>query len=216
MNKLPNCIKKIISSLETTPNISNELLKKIIKNANVSEQELLKYNTFEHPETESYGRSFMYQGKHFLIYVMSWVQGDFTAIHSHGHSDWGAVYFLGDADHRTYTANKNNVQLLSKEAIKKGTVSPVCGDFVHAMGNLSSHPFVTLHIYGSNTFEGTVTEDSTIYEISEKKIYTSKGPAFLNMDNKLYKTQRTGLITNRETEQDYKTITQLFLQRQSS
>ena len=144
---------------------------------------------------------------------MSWAKGDFTAIHNHGHSEWGAVYFLGDAEHRTYFSKKNELKLMSSEIIKKGSIAAVCGDLVHAMGNFSDKPFVTLHIYGSNSYKGTITEDSRVFELNTNRILTTLGPAFLNINDNLCKKQEVGIETDEKTLRDFENITKLFNER---
>ena len=203
MENLPPCILSIIHALESTQEHDNQALLKLLDRTDFSENALLEYNTFSHPKEDSYGRNTLYQGKYFSIYIMSWSPGDFTAIHNHGHSEWGAVYFFGDAEHRTYTIEGNKVSLLEKEILKKGTIAPVCGNLTHAMGNLSDTPFFTLHIYGSNSYQGAITEDSTIYELEKNRIRTTLGPAFLDMKDELCKTSKHGIKTDADTKADY-------------
>jgi len=193
--------------------IENKHLIKIVENAGIIKSELLKYSTFKHSKSESYGRNTLYKDKNFGIYVMSWSQGDFTGIHGHGHSEWGVVYFLGDADHRTYKVENNEVELDVSEIIPEGTVAPVCGDLVHAMGNLTQKPFITLHIYGSNSYSGTITEDSQLYEIEKNRIRTTLGPAYLNITDELCKNTINGIITNERTKTDFYKIIHDFYKR---
>ncbi|MCF6367062.1 MAG: cysteine dioxygenase family protein [Bacteroidales bacterium] len=203
MKTLPHSIQNIITKLKTNKVTENITLIKIIENAGISKDELLKYATFNHCKTESYGRNTLYQDKNFGIYIMSWAPGDFTGIHSHGHSEWGVVYSLGDADHRTYKVNGNKVELETSEIIPEGTAAPVCGDLVHAMGNLSDKSFLTLHIYGSNSYSGVITEDSKLYEIEKDRIRTTVGPAYLNISDTFCKKDVQGIETCKKTKDDY-------------
>ncbi len=214
MKTLPQAIQNIIKALQRPKQVlNNDLLIEIINNANISKEELLKYSTFDHCKTESYGRNTLYLNDNFGIYVMSWSQGDFTGIHGHGHSEWGVVYFLGDADHRTYKVEGNKVELDVAEVIKEGSAAPVCGDLVHAMGNLSQKPFITLHIYGSNSYKGTITEDSQLYEIEKNRIRTTLGPAYLNISDELCKKSKQGILTDEKTNSDFYSLIQQFYKR---
>lgn len=210
---IPNSVRKIIENLKDNFSMNNSKLSEIVHNANVTEKDLLQFSDFNHNPKDSYGRCEVYKTENFGIYVMSWAKGDFTAIHSHGHSEWGAVYFLGDADHRTYFANGKELKLMSSEIIKKGSIAAVCGDLVHAMGNLSENPFLTLHIYGSNSYNGTITEDSRVYELNKNRIRTTLGPAFINISDELCKSTENDIITDEKTIQDFENFTQLFFER---
>ena len=214
METLPQSVKKIIEALQgSEKDIENKTLFEIVKNAGITEKDFVQYAKFDHCKTESYGRNTLYQGLNFGIYIMSWGPGDFTAVHSHGHSEWGVVYFLGNADHRTYVADGKKIELKSSEIIRKGTIAPVCGDLVHAMGNLTEKPFMTLHIYGSNNYAGTVTEDSQVYEIEKDRIRTTFGPAFINISDSLCKKDEQGIETDEKTRNDHSKIIQEFYKR---
>jgi predicted metal-dependent enzyme (double-stranded beta helix superfamily) len=211
---LQKSIQTVIDKLQGNLSINNSVLAEIIHSSNVTESDLKEFSEFNHNQNDSYGRRQIYKTENFGIYVMSWCKGDFTAIHSHGHSEWGAVYFLGDADHRTYFANGNELKLMSSEIIKTGSIAAVCGDLVHAMGNLSDNPFLTLHIYGSNSYKGTITEDSKVYELNKNRIRTTLGPAFLNIADDLCKADENGIITDDKTLEDFENFTKLFFDRQ--
>jgi hypothetical protein len=174
-----------------------------MKSADISLLDINQYSRFDHSITESYGRCMVYNSDRFGVYVMSWASNDFTAIHSHGHSDWGAVFFLGNADHRTYELKGKEIILLAKDKINSGTIAPVCGDLIHAMGNLSEAPLITLHIYGSNTYQGISTEDSKIFELEKGKVRTSLGPAFINIADNLCKKDTDDVFTDDNTLKDY-------------
>ncbi len=214
MKTLPRSIQYIIENLQKNgQNIDNDILIKIVKDAKILKDELIKFSTFNHCKTESYGRNTLFIGENFGLYIMSWSQGDFTGIHNHGHSEWGVVYFLGDADHRTYTVKGNEIKLEKAEVLKEGAIAPVCGDLVHAMGNLTQEPFITLHIYGSNSYKGAITEDSNLYEIEKNRIRTTLGPAFLNISDDLCKENKQGIKTCSKTKDDYLKFVQAFYKR---
>jgi hypothetical protein len=102
---------------------------------------------------------------------------------------------------------------MSSEIIKTGSIAAVCGDLVHAMGNLSDNPFLTLHIYGSNSYKGTITEDSKVYELNKNRIRTTLGPAFLNIADNLCKSTENEIVTDEKTIKDFENFTKLFNER---
>lgn len=206
-------LKELLDNIQVEKKMDNQKLAYLIEKASIVEVDLLPFSNFEHPISESYGRCELFHADNFGVYVMSWCKGDFTAIHSHGHSDWGAVYFLGDAEHRTYYTKGNELKLMSSEIIKKGSIAAVCGDTVHSMGNLNPNPFLTLHIYGSNSYRGTITEDSRVFELDKNRIRTSIGPAFLNIDDCYCKKDEEGIITDQKTIDDFNVITSDFFKR---
>jgi predicted metal-dependent enzyme (double-stranded beta helix superfamily) len=208
--KTSDKLSVLIDKIQNTETPDNKKLVNIIKQVNIRQQDVEQYAQYKHPKQESYGRCEIYKTDNFGIYAMSWNPGDFTAIHSHGHSEWGAVFFLGNANHRLYSVEGKFIDLVLSETIRKGSIAPVCGKMIHAMGNLSDKAFMTLHIYGSNSYKGNITEDSEIFEIEKERIRTTTGPAFIDMSDEYCKSVETGLKTNSKTARDYNTITQKF------
>jgi hypothetical protein len=45
---------------------------------------------------------------------MSWRANDFTAIHNHGATEWGCVFFMGSATHRIYEMENDKLSLNAK------------------------------------------------------------------------------------------------------
>lgn len=201
--ELPKSLKKIIAGIENEKNIDCSRLLELIKQNIPENADCLPFNKFEHPVCDSYGRNNIYEGKNFSIYIMSWAPGDFTAIHSHGLSDWGAVYFFSDINHRLYTASGNKVELAQKGIVPAGTIVPVSGDLVHAMGNLGKSSVITLHIYGLNQQKSNANDNSFVYELEKKQIRTTDGSAYINIREELCKRTDKGIVSNAETVKDY-------------
>lgn len=202
-NELPGSFKKIIAGIENEKNIDCSRLLEIIKKNIPENGDYLPFNKFDHPVYDSYGRNNIYEGRNFSIYIMSWAPGDFTAIHSHGLSDWGAVYFFSDINHRLYTASGNKIELAQKGIVQAGTIVPVTGNLVHAMGNLGKTPIITMHIYGMNHQKSNANDNSFVYEIEKKQIRTTDGSAYINIREELCKKTEMGIISNAETVTDY-------------
>jgi hypothetical protein len=198
-----SALQSLIDNIEDRKIIDNTSLVEIIKQANLKESDFLKYSQFNHGITESYGRNKVYEGANFSIYIMSWSTGDFTAIHSHGYCAWGAVYFFGDTSHRLYKASGNKIELVNKGVVPKGTIAPVTGNLVHAMGNDGQSPVMTLHVYGSDNGTSNANDDSLVYELEKKRISTTSGEAYLNLEPERIKQTVSGISTNVETITDY-------------
>jgi len=196
-------VSDIIQHIENCKNIDNDWLVSMLRGMNLKAEVLQDYQNFDHNQALSYGRTIIYQGNSFTIYIMSWSPGDFTAIHSHGVSDWGSVVFFSDTNHRLYDAHGLTIQLVKKGIIPAGTVAPVTGNLVHAMGNQTDKPFITLHIYGSNQQISNANDSSLVYEIEKKQIRTTTGAAYINITDDLCKNTERGLLTNVETLVDY-------------
>jgi len=98
------------------------MLKKIVISEDIQFNDLIQYAQFKHSLSESYGRMPIYKADKFSIYVMSWLAGDFTAIHSHGHSDWGIVINYGKTSHRVYSMGNNYLKLIQKSTLPVGHI----------------------------------------------------------------------------------------------
>ena len=90
-NNLPDSLASLCSEL-----LIREILKpyevcQLIKESDISYEDLLPWADFDHPVKDSYGRKMVFEGPNFEVMVMSWVPGDYSAIHDHGYTQWGAV-----------------------------------------------------------------------------------------------------------------------------
>jgi cysteine dioxygenase len=210
---LPASLNKIIEAIENEPVMNNDQLTGFIKKAGLKKDDFVPFSKFDHPAHESYGRNRIYEGNKFSIYLMSWAKGDFTAVHSHGMAEWGAVYFFGEMDHRLFNVTGNNVVLEAKGVVPAGTIAQVRGSLIHAMGNIDSDPVMSLHIYGWSRLESNANNNSYVYELEKKLVRTTNGSAFLDMNEDLCMTTSGGLLTNRETLSDYLPIILPFYEK---
>lgn len=212
-NKLPDSLAGIIEGIEKDNLINCDKLVELIKKVELNEEDFEPLSDFGHSADESYGRTLVYEGTNFSIYLMSWAKGDFTAIHSHGQCDWGAVYFLGDVDHRLYKASENRIELVQKAVVPKGTTVPVKGNLVHAMGNLHERPSMSLHIYGWDQAKSNANDNALVYELEKKQIRITNGSAFLNIKDEFCKETKKGIVTNTNTVTDYFEIIHPFYKK---
>lgn len=212
LNSLPDQIRTLINQLEKDNNLSNETLVQRLKKQDLADSDFVDFADFNHSPELSYGRTKLYQGLNFVIYLMSWAEGDFTAIHNHGQSDWGAVCFLGEMNHRLYTKENGTLKVADKSIIPAGTIVPVNGDLIHAMGNLAKTPSLTLHIYGSNRNLSLPNTTSHIYELEKKRVRITLGEAYIdgfqNISDPL-----EAVVTNEESLIDYLKIILPFYQK---
>ena len=211
--ELPESLTILINFLENVQEIDCDKLTTFLKSIEMRSADYLPFNYFDHPVNESYGRNKISEGRNYSIFLMSWAPGDFTAIHSHGLSDWGAVCFFGDTTHRLYKADGNRIELVQKGIVPAGTVVPVTGNLVHAMGNMGDNPIMSLHIYGSDNSLSNANDDSEIYEIEKHRVSTTNGSAFLNSEDKFIKKWEKGIVSNSETISDYFEIIKTYYSR---
>jgi hypothetical protein len=77
--------------------------------------------------------------------VMSWRPGDFSTIHDHGYTQWGAVQVFGPAEHATFRIDDDKIATLARWRMKNRDVIGVHHDLLHQMATpppaiLSSSP----------------------------------------------------------------------------
>ena len=214
-SKLPEKMNVLISEMEKCQTYANDDLIHILQTFQFKAEDFWNLADFGHSPQYSYGRTKIYQGRNFSIFLMSWAENDFTAIHNHGQCDWGAVCFLGEVHHRLYQYENESIVLTDKCIIPAGTLVPVQGNLVHAMGNLSDRPSLSLHIYGSNN--PIMQQDTTtrIFELEKKRIRFTSGEAFLD-GLESYDEPSTDLSTNEETLLDYLRIVLHFYEKSSN
>ena len=187
-------IQHLIQNLSSQSQLTPELLRKLVLQANIQPADLTPWIDYEHPITDSYGRKLVYDGGHFEIMVMSWNVGDFSAIHDHGYTQWGAVQIFGNATHITY-ALENNI-LTTKEiiAVQPHQVLAVNHDLIHQMGNPSDETFLSLHVYGCNDRHGEITSDARIFDLWENSIQYTNGGVFFCLPESQISQRQSGLV----------------------
>jgi predicted metal-dependent enzyme (double-stranded beta helix superfamily) len=193
-------IRRLTTLIEGSDGMTLTKVAAMVKEAALEVADLLPFADFDHPLTDGYGRQLVYQGKHFEIMVMSWNPGDFSAVHDHGHTTWGAVQVFGDVLHHIFSIKRNLFSISKKEILVNGTIIKVNNALIHQMGNVTSNPYLTLHVYGDDAFVGDVTADSKIYEMESGLIKHTTGGVFFNLpENKVYDIEKMPEI-------DYKTF----------
>jgi len=206
-------LESLIQDIQHQKFLTNPLVSEIVESNRISEKDVANYVSYNHSPNESYGRQLIYDNGNFKILLMSWKSGDFTAIHNHGYTEWGCVYFFGEATHRLYSVTQNELKIIQKDNFHKGQIASVCGDLTHLMGNSSSENFATLHIYGSNTRQSDVSKDAIVYLPELDKEVTTMGSAYLNMDKQLILTEKPLLKVGNDVVNDYYSLVKTFYER---
>jgi predicted metal-dependent enzyme (double-stranded beta helix superfamily) len=215
-DNLPDCIEKLIIDLSNQKQIDNPLVNQVISETEFNEKQLKPYFYFDHPPEVSYGRKLIWKNDNFMILLMSWCPGDFTAIHNHGRTEWGSVHFLGDTTHRLYAFKNDQLEIVESSEFISGQSASVCGDLIHLMGNAGNKNVATLHIYGMNTPLQREPSKARVYVPEQKKVVFTEGSAFLNMCPTLSLGEDRFSDISTETLTDYLQLIIPFYKRNKS
>lgn len=177
---LPESLRKICEQIDVSE-MTAQQLKDIVVAADVRQEELMPWADFEHPAADSYGRKLVYDGGDFEIMVMSWTPGDFSAMHDHGYTQWGAVQVFGPAEHAVCAMDIDKYVTLSRVQLTPGRVIAVTHDLVHQMGNPTDEHFLSLHIYGDSGRKGDITADARVFDFPKNKIQRTDGGVFYSL-----------------------------------
>ena len=175
---LPDSLQHLIFLLSQTKNLTSEQVYQSVQQAQITQDELMPWATFDHPVTHSYGRQLVYDGGYFEIMVMSWVPGDVSAIHDHGATQWGAVQCFGQGSHWAYQLNDQVLETKEYTDFSPGQIVRVNHDLIHQMGNYSQDSFLSLHVYGISNESSSITGDARIFDLFEQTIQYTDGGVF--------------------------------------
>lgn len=199
MEHFPLSIQHLIELLQQNSNTTPRHVKYCIEQAHVSPEDLIPWADFNHPVTDSYGRKLVFHGGYFEIMVMSWMSGDFSAIHDHGGAEWGAVQCFGQADHYIYMVEKNTIKTLKSKPYTPGIIHTVTHDLIHQMGNPGDTPFLSLHVYGCTQNQTSITGNARIFDLLEEAIQYTDGGVFFCLPEHLINQRELGLKGDRPT-----------------
>jgi len=211
--KFSTVVQQLINDIVHCPEMNNSVLTALLSEKSFSGNDFNKYETFDHPICQSYGRQLIYDHGSFKILLMSWAPGDFTAIHNHGYTEWGCVCFFGDATHRMFCNADDQLKISQSDVFTDGFIAPVCGDLIHLMGNAGKKGFTTLHIYGSNTRADNISQNSNIFLPEHGLIVSTMGSAYLEPEQNLITNQHTFDCRNPELLKDYFSLVRPFYRR---
>lgn len=177
-DEFPKVLQQLIKSVEKEEEMNPHKAKQLIEKVNLETQHLIPWVDFNHPKSDSYGRKLIYKGDFYELMVMSWVPGDFSAIHDHGTAEWGAVQVFGSAEHAIFGIKKNELRTLDRTTMNNKQIIPVSHELIHQMGNNTQSNYLSLHLYGSYQADENVTGDARLFELNLKEIQFTDGGVF--------------------------------------
>ncbi|MAT53276.1 MAG: hypothetical protein CMN32_02265 [Saprospirales bacterium] len=192
---LPESLQKIAHQLKESPPGNPGEMRKIVMEANVQAGDLVQWSDFEHPVSDSYGRKLVYKADNFEIMVMSWRPGDFSTIHDHGYTQWGAVQVFGPAEHATFRYDEEGLMTLARWRMKPGDVVGVSHHLVHQMGNPTPDKFfLSLHVYGTYEAQDNVTGEARLFDLENGQIHRVNGGVFFALPESEYVSSEPGAM----------------------
>lgn len=210
---IPARVKAIIDEINQSDFIDNKKLHNLVTASGLSEKDFSAFKPFNHSPQLSYGRQLLYMDDGLKIMLMSWRSGDFTAIHDHGATQWGGVFFMGTALHRLYEFKDGILKLVRKDEIETGSYSRLSGSVIHLMGNPGKKDFFTLHIYGSDADDKATGETARVYAPELKKCFRTQGEAYLNIPKNLVLGEEPFYNIEPEAIMDYLRIVEPYYKR---
>lgn len=190
---LPLSLQHIANQLHQSGALTPGQMRALVLEANVHPRDLQPWARFDHPTEDSYGRTMVYKGSNFEIMVMSWLPGDFSGLHDHGHTQWGAVQVFGNAEHATFRLEENRITTLARWEMKPFDVIGVHHDLIHQMGNpIDGEPFLSLHVYGEPSGTPSITGDARVFELYKEQIQHVDGGVFFGLPPELIQSQQPG------------------------
>jgi SAM-dependent methyltransferase/predicted metal-dependent enzyme (double-stranded beta helix superfamily) len=192
LKHLPQSLQTIAHRLRERPDFTPAFVRKVILEADVTAEDLMPWADFDHPLADSYGRKLVHKDPNFEIMVMSWQPGDFSTIHDHGYTQWGAVQVFGPAEHATFRITDGKLATLARWQMKTGQVVGVNHDLIHQMGNSTDTPFLTLHVYGEPDPVDSVTGDARVFDLENGTIQRVDGGVFFSLPSEDIKRVEAG------------------------
>lgn len=199
INAYPASLQRLIRTLQQTDHPTPAQVKELILSANISIQDLIPWADFDHPLADSYGRKLVFYGGHFELMVMSWLPGDFSAIHDHGAAQWGAVQCFGAAAHYIYRFADEGLSTAESAHYTPGMVHAVDPYLIHQMGNPGNVPFLSLHVYGGSRKGENITGNARIFDLLEGSIQYTDGGVFFCLPDTQINRRQPGLQADRIT-----------------
>lgn len=196
---LPLSLQTIVDFAEANGVESPSAAAELLHSARVTQEDLMPWADFEHPVTDSYGRKAVALGANYELMIMSWSPGDFSAIHDHGSTEWGAVMYFGDAEHATYELINQRLVTTDRRMMSAGQLNEVDHHLIHQMGNPTSRPFLSLHLYGCHKPTDGVTNGAKIFDLLEDETQFTDGGVFYCLPDQLINRRSTGVMASPET-----------------
>ncbi len=175
---LPQGICGLLGDLDAKPQMDAAAAAEMLQDLRLEPSELAPWVDFDHPIQDSYGRKLIARGPNFELMAMSWMPGDYSAIHDHGVAEWGAVKYFGEADHVIFEERDGVVSIRERMTTKYNSVCPVDSSLIHMMGNPTGKPFLSLHLYGRVDAAECITGDARVFDFWAREIQRTDGGVF--------------------------------------
>ena len=175
---VPLCLSWLARELANKNRVDAAIAAALLEEVSVDPSDLLPWTDFHHPVRDGYGRQLVTRGPNYELMVMSWAPGDYSAIHDHGAAEWGAVLYLGRADHIVFEMQQGTLCPEKRMQTEPNSVCAVDSSLIHLMGNPTDAPFLSLHLYGRETPAEAITSNARIFDLWEKHIQRTDGGVF--------------------------------------
>ena len=189
-------LRFLIEGLSGSAVSDSAQLLELIASAGVDADELEPWADYNHSPLDSYGRQLVWHGGHFEVMVMTWLPGDFSAIHDHGYAQWGAVQCFGSAEHHTYNLKGRHLDGEVSLPYSPGQIRLVNRGLIHQMGNSGSESFLSLHIYGSDVHRAAITGSARVFAVDEGRIQLTNGGVFFGLPDREILRSQYGLTAD--------------------
>lgn len=199
----PLSFQRVIDAAESSGIHSPRQAAEVLRSSGIQAQDLLPWATFDHSVRDSYGRRAVSVGDCYELMVMSWNSGDFSAIHDHGNTQWGAVMYFGEAEHAAFRLSEGRLTTKERTLVSAGDINEVDHDLIHQMGNPNEESFMTLHLYGCEAAVDGITGDARIFDLLNGEVQTTDGGVFYCLPDELINQRLPGVTADRETTREH-------------
>jgi predicted metal-dependent enzyme (double-stranded beta helix superfamily) len=196
---LPASLASLIESIGDKSDFKQTEIVQLINNCGIKKEDLKDFEDFDHAKEDGYGRKLVFKSTHFEILVMSWAPRDFTAIHNHGYTSWGAVQTFGRLEHATFQLEGETLSSLFKEKLTADEIISVDQNLIHQMGNPYNENTLSLHVYGCPHEVNSITESSQLFEVGKGEIQLVDAGVFYDLPASKVAVSDTELISDRLT-----------------
>ncbi len=190
--QLPATVQKLIDRIKSEKQLTPHTARDLLVKAELKMQDLEAWADYDHPAADSYGRKLLFDGGFFEMMVMSWEPGDCSAIHDHGHTQWGAVQIFGPAEHSVFLVQDGDIRTLTRTKIRPGEVLAVGHELVHQMHNPTNIRFLTFHLYGTYDKHHPVTGDARVFVLEANSIQRTNGGVFYALPDEAVNSREFG------------------------
>ncbi len=177
-----NRIWELISTIAAVGCSSPAIACQMVRNSRIRENDLVPWARYRHSVDDSYGRNLVYAQNGLEVMIATWDRGDYSAIHNHGHTQWGVVQVFGRIEHAVFGYRNGKFTAVSRDLMPANSIIGVTNALYHQMGSMQADTFLTLHIYGTESDTANVTGGAEVYDLYQRKVYKTDGGVFYNRD----------------------------------